>query len=106
MAFIEYTAGKGGLRPGSAKLTKTHLIISPDLQEKIDQPNILIAYDPELEIFRLKPVASGGLKLNDGKLQSKGFCKFFAIHDKRGIFKAEWNDKEKAIFITLKENKD
>lgn len=105
MAFIEYNAGKGGLRPSSAKLTKTHLIISPDLQEKMDKPSVLVAYDPEIETFRLKPVESGGLKMNDGKLQSKGFCGYFGIN-KRGVYKAEWNDEEEAIFITLKENKD
>lgn len=100
MAFIEYTGTKGGLRPGSAKLTKTHLILSPDMQDKIETPNVQVAYDPDNEQIRLRPVGSGGLKITDGKVQSKGFAGYFGIN-KRGIFNAEWNEDEKAIFISL-----
>lgn len=102
MAFIEYNAGKGSLRPGSAKLTKTHLILSADLQDKTDKPNVQVAYDPEIETIRLRPIENGGLKIANGKIQSKGFCKYFGI-TKRGTFNAKWDDNEKAVFITLKD---
>ncbi|MCF8011791.1 MAG: hypothetical protein K9L17_12170 [Clostridiales bacterium] len=101
MAFIEYNAARGGLRPGSAKLTKTHLILSPDLVDKISSYNIQVAYDPDTENLRLKPVESGGLKISGGKLQSKGFCNYFLIK-KKGLFDAKWDDDEKAIYVLLK----
>ncbi len=100
MVFIEYNPTRGGLRPGSAKLTKTHLILSPDMQEKIGEANVAVAYDSDEKILRLTPVESGGLKLTDGKLQSKGFTKYFGI-DTKGLFDARWDDNEEAIFIVV-----
>jgi len=100
MAFIEYNPTRGGLRPNSAKLTKTHLILSPDMQEKLGESTVAIAYDPEEKTIRLKPVETGGLKLTDGKLQSKGFTKHFGINT-RGLFNAEWDENEKVIFIKV-----
>ena len=102
MAFIEYNPTRGGLRPKSAKLTKTHLILSPDLHEKTGENNISIAYDPDDKILKLTPVESGGLKVTDGKLQSKGFVNFFDI-DKKGLFDAEWDENEGAIFIKVRQ---
>jgi len=101
MAFIEYNPTRGGLRPKSAKLTKTHLILSSDLHEKIGENNVSVALDPDDKILRLTPVESGGLKLTEGKLQSKGFVNFFGI-DKKGLFDAEWDENEGAIFIKVK----
>jgi hypothetical protein len=101
MAFIEYKPIKGGLMPKSAKLTKTHLILSPNLHKKLGNNKAIVAYDSDDEVLKLTPTESGGLKVTEGKIQSKGFVSFFGI-DKKGTFNAEWDDKQGAIFINLK----
>lgn len=103
MAFIEYKPTKGGLMPKTVKLTKTHLILSPNLYKKLGNKAI-VAYDSDDEILKLTPAESGGLKVTEGKIQSKGFASFFGI-DKKGTFNAEWNEKQGAIFINLKDTK-
>ncbi len=104
MAFIEYIPTRGGLGPNSAKLTKTHLILSPDIQDRLDGNNVAVAFDPELKVIRLKPVEAGGLKITDGKLQSKGFVRHFGI-DTKGLFDAKWDDNEKAVFIDIEHSR-
>lgn len=100
MAFVEYNPAKGNLRPGSAKLTKTHLILSDDMQQKLNSTHVKLAYDPDTQFIRLQPSEDSGLKMVDGKIQSKGFTKFFNIN-KRGVFDAQWKEEEKAVYIKL-----
>lgn len=101
MAFIEYGARKPGLRPSSVRITKSHIFLSQDLMENIQGADgVILAYDPDKQMIRIKPSKDGGIKNKDGAINAKGFCKFFNLN-KKGVFDAKWDAKDKAIYVNL-----
>ncbi|SFR07777.1 hypothetical protein [Desulfoscipio geothermicus] len=97
-------------RPRSSRenvvaLTKHHIRLGRKLADKLNTDRVEVAYDKDTKQLRVKGVKEGGMMLNKNKIGARGIFKYFNIEDKKGNFAAEYNEKENAIYVNLKEVK-
>jgi len=82
-------------------ITKHHIRLGNTLADKIKGERVEVAYDKDTNKMRIMEVAEGGMKISNGKIGASGVFKFFDIQNKKGSFKAEFNETENAIFVQL-----
>lgn len=93
-------------RPRSSRenvvaLTKHHIRIGGKLMDKLGCNRVEVAFDREKNRLRIKGVEDGGMILNKNKIGARGIFKYFDLENKKGSYPAEYNEKEKAIFVNL-----
>nr|WP_243276648.1 hypothetical protein [Desulfallas sp. Bu1-1] len=93
-------------RPRSSRenvvaLTKHHIRLSRKLVDKLGTDRVEVAYDRDSNKLRIRGTEEGGLMLNKNKIGARGIFKYFDIEGKKGNFAADYNEKEKAIFVDL-----
>lgn len=103
MAFEVYKPRSS--RENVVALTKHHIRLGRKLADKLNSDRVEIAYDREKNKLRIKGVDEGGMMLNKNKIGARGIFKYFNIEDKKGNFAAEYDEKEKAVFVNFNENK-
>lgn len=81
-------------------ITKHHIRIGPRLLSRLMGDDVEVAYDSDKNILRIKGVDEGGLKLSKTKIGAQGIFKYFNL-DVKGKYRAEFDEKEDAIFVDL-----
>lgn len=99
MAFEVY---KPRIKKGNViSLTKNHIVMKPDMIEKLDSNSVELAYDREKSIIRISPAEpETGFSINKNKIGARGFFKYFEI-DSKGKYPIKFEEEEKVILIDI-----
>lgn len=83
-------------------LTKNHIILKPDILEKLNTNSVELAYDRNTRVIRIRPadLEEDGFVINNNKIGARGFYKFFDIGIK-GKFPFKMDDSDNAVLIDI-----
>lgn len=86
----------------SIALTKHHIVLKPNILEKLNANNVELAYDRDTRVIRIRPADSedDGFVINDNKIGARGFYQFFDIGIK-GKFPVIIDDSDNAVLIDI-----
>lgn len=86
-------------------LTKHHIRLGNGMIKHLTTDRVEVAYDRSSGKLRIKSVEDGGIKLSKNKIGAQGIFKYFDLREKKGTYPAEYNEKEKAIYVNLSTQK-
>lgn len=100
MAFEVYKPrGERTEKAPVVSLSKSSIVLNNVAREKLNSPNIELAYDRDTNTIRIK-ATEGGMTIKKTKVFGKGFFNQFGI-TKRGKFTAEFKPDERALYVKL-----
>lgn len=100
MAFEVYKPrGERAEKAPVVSFSKTSIVLNTVAREKLDSPNIELAYDKDTNTIRIR-ASEGGMTIKKTKLFGKGFFNQFGI-SKRGKFKADFKPDERSLYVSL-----
>ncbi|MCL2336508.1 MAG: hypothetical protein FWC60_03695 [Firmicutes bacterium] len=88
-------------RDNMVALTKHHIRLGGKLAEKLGSGRVEVAYDKETGKLRIRGVKEGGMLLNKNKIGARGIFSFFNIEDKKGNYRADYDEKTKVVYVYL-----
>ncbi|MFA7467386.1 MAG: hypothetical protein WCY82_03860 [Desulfotomaculaceae bacterium] len=93
-------------RPRSARdnmvaLTKHHIRLGGKLAEKLGSRRVEVAFEKETGKLRIRGVKENGMLLNKNKIGARGIFTFFNIEGKKGTYHADYDEKEKVVYVYL-----
>lgn len=99
MAFEVY---KPRIKKGNViSLTKNHIVMKPDMIEKLDTNTVELAYDRDTSVIRISPAEpETGFSINKNKIGARGFFKYFEI-DIKGKYPIKFDETEKVILVDI-----
>lgn len=99
MAFEVY---KPRIKKGNViSLTKNHIVMKPEMVERLNALSVELAYDRETNMIRIKPAEpETGFSINKNKIGARGFFKYFDI-DRKGKYPVKFDEADGSFYIDL-----
>jgi len=103
MAFEVYKPrGEKTEKASVVSFSKSSIVLNNVSREKLNSPNVELAYDEETKTVRIRGVDDGGMQIKKTKVFARGFFKHFGINP-RGKREARFDEKERALYVDISE---